>query len=102
MVDITSYAQAKVWHPKIDDAQLRVAWKAAEEYVSQRVEWSGDIPPAALVMAVKLMTARLLQREKSPEGVVGMDPDGLGAVRVPQVDVDVIALIAPYRMVAFG
>ena len=48
------------------------------------------------------MTARLLQRANSPEGVIGMDPDGFGAVRVPKVDVDVQALMAPYQRVVFA
>lgn len=102
---LTSFTDAKRWHPQVDQDELRIAWGAAEGYVRGRVSWDAEPPaivPAPLQQAVKLMTARLLQRSKSPDGVVGMDADGLGAVRVPRTDVDVIALIAPYRPVVFG
>ena len=103
MSSITTEEQAVAWYPNLDADDVRRAWSAAEDYVSQRVTWEGrdsEPPtdaPGSLVTAVHLMTTRLLQRRKSPEGVIGMDADGLGAVLVPRVDVDVQALIDPYR-----
>ena len=108
MVTITVWkGQADGWFPKLGD-DARAKWAAAEDYVASRTTWAGAdaVPPtpapAGLVEAVRLMTARLLQRANSPEGVIGMDPDGFGAVRVPKVDVDVQALMAPYQRVVFA
>ena len=105
---ITTIEDAQAWFPGVDPGELRDAWAAAEEWVSARVRWPGmtstppATPPKALVQAVRLQTARLLQRRNSPEGVVGMDADGLGAVRLPREDVDVISLIGPWRPVIFS
>lgn len=52
-------------------------------------------------MAVKLLTARLLARHNSPDGLAAGGSD-LGPVRVTSVDRDVMALIAPYKPVVFG
>lgn len=112
MAAITTVEQAHGWHPTLTDrtspnsTDLEIAWEAAEGYVASRARWpgmdDGAEPPAPLVLAVKLLTARYLQRVNSPEGVVGMDAEGLGAVRVPRVDVDVEALIDPWRRVVFA
>lgn len=112
MAAITTAEQAHSWHPTLNDhtnptsTDLEIAWEAAEGFVASRVRWpgmgDGASAPAALVLAVKLLTARYLQRGNSPEGIVGMDAEGLGAVRIPRVDVDVESLIDPYRRVVFA
>ena len=100
--NITTLDQAKAWFPRVPADEVGLAWGAAEAYVSGRCEWPGSTSepatpvPAELVQAVRLMTARLLQRSKSPEGVIGMDPDGLGAVRIAKFDVDVRGLMDPW------
>lgn len=90
-----------------DDAVFQVAWKAAEGYVSTRCTWlttdaNGNALPAPdeLVQAVVLLTARYLDRRNSPNGLVGLGD--LGAATLPSQDVDVKALIGPYRSVVFG
>lgn len=85
------------------DVSFQAAWKAAEGYVSKRCRWTtvddqGQPLPAPdeLVEAVILLTSRFLQRKNSPNGLVGFGD--LGVVALPSQDVDVKALIAPYRI----
>lgn len=90
-----------------DDQVFLDAWNAAEQYVANRCTWpTVDVtgqpvaPPGDLVQAVNLLTARYLDRRNSPNGVVGLGD--LGAVTLPSADVDVKALLGPYRRVVFG
>ena len=80
---------------------------AAESVIERTCVWrqSDDqgnplAPPAALVQAVILRTARDLARHTSPDGVVGVGE--FGPVRVSAVDRDVEELEKPYRVVVFG
>lgn len=89
----------------VSDDAMTQAYNAAEAYVSGRVRWgypdpvTGVWPPAPgdLVLAVCLMTARLLARRNSPDGMTATDE--LGPVAIAGSDRDVMALIAPYRRV---
>lgn len=96
-----------IWFPSAPTEELGVAHAAAESFVSSRARWprvasDGTLldPPGAIVEAIKLMTARYLQRRNSPDGLVGMGD--MGAVRVTSVDRDVVALIAPWSPAVFG
>lgn len=80
------------------------AWKAAEQWIANRCTWpaidtDGNAVPAPddLVLAVNVLTARLLDRRNSPNGLVGVGD--LGATRIPGSDADVSSLIGPYRRV---
>ena len=84
----------------IPDARLEPVLDAANAWVEKRVQHA--LPaPADLVKAVELLTNRLLSRENSPDGFVGMQETG-GPVYIGRVDRDVESLIAPYRPVVFG
>lgn len=56
--------------------------------------WGWPTEPAAVVRATQLQASRLYRRKDSPEGVAGSSEWGL--VRVPNLDPDVKALLAPY------
>lgn len=56
--------------------------------------------PSAVNLACRMQTSRMLQRRKSPEGVAGWGE--FGVVRIGQVDNDVAALLAPYRIPAIA
>ena len=93
---------------KVAEVEARSAYDAAEAYVGKRCRWAVPVDgetaataaPADLVQAVKLQTARMLQRRQSPDGLIGMGD--LGVARVPVADRDVDALMRPYRRVVFG
>lgn len=109
---ITSFPEVHAYlggENKISEELARPAYDAAEAYVGKRCRWAVPTPvneadwppaPADLVQAVKLQTARMLQRRNSPDGLVGMGDLGVG--RVPVSDRDVDALMRPYRRVVFG
>lgn len=107
-VTIATRDQVTSWFPGRD---VTTEWAAAEEYITRRTRWTRyrvlsdgttqELPaPPALVEAVRILTHRYLERRNSPVGIVGMDE--VGAVRLPSVDRDVEALIAPWRQVVFG
>lgn len=56
--------------------------------------WGWPTVPAAVAQATFLQASRLYRRKDSPEGVAGANDWGL--VRVPNLDPDVKALLAPY------
>ena len=85
----------------IPEARLEPVLDAANIWVEKRVRYTGAKAPADLVKAVELLTNRLLSRENSPDGFVGMQETG-GPVYIGRVDRDVESLIAPYRPVVFG
>lgn len=62
--------------------------------------WGWPQVPDDIKQATLLQAMRLYRRKDSPEGVAGSADWGL--VRLPNLDPDVRALIAPYRMEAFG
>lgn len=84
----------------IADARLEPALDAANGWVEARVSYEAPAP-ADLVKAVELLTNRLLSRENSPDGFVGMQETG-GPVYIGRVDRDVESLIAPWKPVVFG
>jgi hypothetical protein len=110
--NITSFPEVHAYlggPDKVDAVLARTAYEAAEAYVGKRCRWAVSEPavgetwppaPDDLVQAVKLQTARMLQRRQSPDGLVGMGD--LGIARVPISDRDVDALMRPYRPVVFG
>lgn len=88
---------------------FEACWEAAEAYVSERVEYPTDpdpdtgevpAPPASLMRAVTLLTARYLARRNSPDGFIGLGE--LGPARVPLSDRDVDRLIAGWRRVVIA
>lgn len=107
---ITKPDQVRTWvdyKGAVEDTVFQNAWKAAEKYVANRCTWptvddDGQEldAPADLVEAVNLLTGRFLTRRNSPNGLVGLGD--LGVATLPSADVDVKALIAPYRRVVFG
>lgn len=73
-------------------------WPVVQGTQSVRVTgaWGFGALPSAVVQAAVLQTARVFRRADSPLGVAGWNE--LGAVRVqPGLDVDVRALLEPYR-----
>jgi len=59
--------------------------------------WGWPAVPAAVKQACRLQVARVFKRADSPLGVAGFGE--FGVVRVTQLDPDVKALLAPYRLV---
>lgn len=59
--------------------------------------WGWPTVPAAVKQACRLQVARVFKRADSPLGVAGFGE--FGVVRVTQLDPDVKALLAPYRIV---
>ena len=107
-MSIAEQADAEAWHPDVPVERARVAWAAAEGYIASRCSWPAydtdgrALPaPAALVQAVRLLTARYLARHNSPDGLAAAGGE-LGPVRVAGTDRDVEALIGPYRRVVIG
>lgn len=88
------------------DANVAVAWAAAEAYTWQKIRpWyepdpegapPDPVPPAPgdLVQAVLLLTSRLIARRKSPDGMVGFDDF---AARLASSDPDYRRLIGSWR-----
>ena len=102
---IVSSEQVATWFESTALPEIVVAHQAAEAYIADRCvipELVADemVPPAALVQAVRLLTARYLARRNSPDGTLGMSEFGVG--RIATIDRDVQQLIAPYRRVVFG
>lgn len=98
---ITSLEQVTAWlgDPKLSADVIADAWLAAEAYVANRTEWDARLtPPADLVQAVDLLTARYLARRNSPDGMVGLGD--LGPAQVPYSDADVERLLNPWRFFA--
>jgi hypothetical protein len=58
--------------------------------------WGWPAVPAAVKQACRLQVARMFKRADSPLGVAGFGE--FGVVRVTQLDPDVKALLAPYRL----
>lgn len=96
------------WFPEASEVDRLMHRDAAEAYVRGRCKLpttviNGEVVeqiPADLVEAVRLLVARYLARENSPEGFVGMSE--FGPARIATVDRDVQSLIAPWRPVVFG
>ncbi len=95
-----SVAQTMPRFSKIAVARLRTSLDAANAWVGARCSWSTDDPPADLVQAVAMLTDRLLARESSPDGFVGMQESG--PVYIGRVDRDIESLIAPHRRAVFA
>lgn len=62
--------------------------------------WGWPATPAEIAQAAQIQAERLYRRKDSPEGVAGSSDWGL--VRVPNVDPDVRALLAPFMLPGFG
>ena len=70
-------------------------WPIGRSRIRVTARFGWPVVPAPVTMAALLWATRLWARRGSPEGVVG-SPD-FGSVRVPRVDPDVAAQLAPYR-----
>lgn len=107
MGTLWSEDDAKSWHPGLSDteggeARVLDAWRAAEAYVARRCRWADTNPdgvpvdpPADLRLAVRMLTARLLARHNSPEGLAAGGGD-LGPARIAYVDPDIRGLMGPW------
>lgn len=62
--------------------------------------WGWPAIPNEVTQAAQIQAARLYRRKDSPEGVAGSAEWGL--IRVPSLDPDVRALIAPFMLPGFG
>lgn len=62
--------------------------------------WGAPEVPSVVTQACLLQAGRLYRRKDSPEGMAG-SPDW-GLVRVPNMDPDVRALLAPLKLPGFG
>ena len=107
MITDKAKVRASVGAEKVPDDVFTEKWEAAEGYVADRVTYpttndAGEEipPPAALVEAVVLLTARFIARRNSPDGFVGLGD--LGVAQVPVSDRDVNRLIAPWRVQVIG
>lgn len=107
---VTSVDDVAAWLNKTVSGTITDAYESAEAYVKVRCTWATPDPddpdwewPAApddLAQAVRLLTARYLQRRNSPDGTVGMGD--LGIVRVPGIDRDIERCMAPWRRVVMA
>lgn len=73
---------------------LLASWGTWQPRVRVTARWGWPGVPDAVAQATLLQASRLYKRKDSPEGVAGSADWGL--VRVPNLDPDVKALIAPY------
>ena len=103
LIDVKEWLRTNGAGP-LTDATVTTAWSAAEAFVAERCEWDvdevGDPPPAALVLAVHLLTARYLARRNTATGIVGIDE--LGGMAMPGIDPDVLRLMNPWRRVVIA
>lgn len=77
-------------------SSMSAGWQSFDSRITVTGQWGWSSVPAPIVEATTILAGRLLSRARSPLGVIGMGIDGVG-VRVPRVDPDVQALIAPYQ-----
>ena len=68
--------------------------RAAVE-VTARWGWPSG-PPAAVIEACLLLSARLYRRRQSPEGVIGFGE--FGTVRLSRTDPDIAMMLKPYKI----
>lgn len=73
---------------------LLASWGTWRPRVRITARWGWPAVPDAVMQANLLQSARFYKRKDSPEGVAGSADWGL--IRVPNLDPDVRALIAPY------
>lgn len=97
---LVSDEQLVQWFPEASPVDRGMHRDAAEAYIGGRCRIPEGTPPPELVAAVRLLVARYLARENSPDGFVGMSE--FGPARISTIDRDVQSLIAPYRPVVFG
>lgn len=102
---IASATQVAGWFPGLDGVETE--WQAAEAHIAARCSWpttneAGETidPPADLVEAVRLLTARLLSRRHTVEGLTGLADSG--GQTMPTVDVDLRSLLDPWRKVVLA
>lgn len=62
--------------------------------------WGWPAVPAAIKQATRIMVSRIVKRQESPQGVAGFGE--FGVVRISRIDPDVVALLAPYRILDPG
>lgn len=100
MAQLVDDAQLAQWFPETLPATREMHRDAAEAYIIRRCRVPEGPAPADLVEACRLLVARYLARESSPDGTLGMSEFGAG--RIATIDRDIEGLIAPYRPVVFG
>ncbi|GIH69444.1 phage head-tail connector protein [Sphaerimonospora thailandensis] len=81
---------------------LRVAggWGSGGGRVRVTARWGWPAVPDDIELAARLQASRLYRRKDSPEGVAGSAEWGL--MRLPRLDPDVQALVAPYELGGFA
>lgn len=62
--------------------------------------WGWPAVPTAVKQATRIMVSRIMKRQESPQGVAGFGE--FGVVRISRIDPDVLALLAPYRLLDPG
>lgn len=77
---------------------INAHWNARKARVT--AIWGWPAVPDDITQAALLQATRLYRRKDSPEGVAGSAEWGL--IRMPNLDPDVRALVAPYMLPGFG
>lgn len=94
-----STSQGDVSYEAVSGWPITILYSGApwpEPTVSITARFGWPEVPDQIVLATKILAARLYRRKDSPEGIVGSE--AWGAIRVTRVDPDVQALISPYSL----
>jgi hypothetical protein len=91
-------AKAEPWW-KVEVAPLgRYSFPTHRRGVQITGSWGyASSTPSVVSEACLIQTGRIFKRKDSPFGVIG-SPD-VGAIRMPRIDVDVAAMLNPYRRI---
>lgn len=76
-------------------SQLQQGWAGFDGRIQITGLWGWPSIPDPIVQATTILAGRLLNRSRTPTGIVALGMDGVG-VRLPSLDPDVQALIGPY------
>lgn len=70
-------------------------WVGFDPRITITGQWGWAAVPAPIIEATSLLAGRLLNRARTPSGVIALGVDGMG-VRTARTDPDIERLIAPY------
>jgi hypothetical protein len=76
-------------------ATMQPGWSGFDPRITITGKWGWPAPPAPIVEATSILAGRLLNRSRTPNAIAAVGMDGVG-VRIPRVDPDVQAMLAPY------